>query len=531
MKLKFPIPFIRPVGTGNLLPKKKKQTKFWVLFLPFFICFFTQCLQAQNREAALDSFFSTVNKNGDINGSVLHKEKGKIVFKNSFGYRDVANQLPNTENTVFQLASISKTFTSIAILQLMEKKKLRLNDKLAKYFPGFLYKEITILHLLSHTSGLPDGYEIFDPYITPYTDTVFTIKDIVPTLISRQLKLQFNPGEQWSYCNINFNLLALLIENITGMKYQEYLQKNVFIPAGMKSTFIKTSNTNINKISNIAYNYDHGKLSSTSKVRVDSFAKPVFKTEFKTIDLVGSTNVYSSTIDLAKYDEALYNGKLLTTKSLELAFTPVKLNDGKNAESRNFRQNFFQGLGWFILADTSMGKIVWHTGGVPGGLTMFMRNIDRHQMLAVLDNMHSEKLYSNAMQSMRILNGIKVDLPVKVESVSIKYGELLIQHGPDFAFSKLIEMKADKIHYMLDENELNEMAYEFFGDGKQALAFEVLRTAIFLFPKSDNLYNSYGELLERSGNKEGAIIMFKESLVLNPKNENSIMSLEKLEKK
>jgi CubicO group peptidase (beta-lactamase class C family) len=520
------------LGTANVLPKKKKQTMFWFLLLPFFICCIVQRSQAQSREAALDSFFTTLNNNGDINGSILLKEKGKIVFEKSFGYRDVANQLPNTENTVFQLASISKTFTSIAILQLMEKKKLSLNDKLAKYIPGFLYKEITILHLLSHTSGLPDGYEIFDPYITPYTDTVFTIKDIVPTLISRQLKLQFNPGEQWSYCNINFNLLALLIENITGMKYQEYLQKNVFIPAGMKSTFIKTSNTNINKISNIAYNYDQAKLSSSSKVRVDSFARPVFKSEFKTIDLVGSTNVYSSTIDLAKYDEALYSGKLLTMKSLELAFTPVKLNDGKNAESGNFRQKFFQGLGWFILADTSMGKIVWHTGGVPGGLTMFMRNIDRHQMLAVLDNMHSKRLYFNAMQSMRILNKIKVDLPVKeVASISIKYGELLIQHGPDFAFSKLIEMKADKIHYKLDEDELNEMAYEFFGDGKQALAFEVLRTAIFLFPKSDNLYNSYGELLVKSGSKEGGIIMYKESLILNPKNENSIKSLEKLEKK
>ena len=127
-------------------------------------------LFSQTIPERLDSFFTELNRNGDINGCVLVAERRDILYQKSFGYADVQNKIENTENTLFQLASVSKTVTSLAVLQLVEKKKLALSDKLIQYFQGFPYPEITIRQLLSHTSGLPDYYELFDPYMTSSPD-------------------------------------------------------------------------------------------------------------------------------------------------------------------------------------------------------------------------------------------------------------------------------------------------------------------------------------------------------------------------
>src|SRR5580698_1489863 len=123
-----------------------------VLLIVFFAL--STSLFSQTIPERLDSFFTELNKNGDINGSVLVAERGDILYQKSFGYADVQNKIANTGNTLFQLASVSKTFTSLAVLQFVEKKKLALSDKIIQYFPGFPYPEITIRQLLSHTSGL-----------------------------------------------------------------------------------------------------------------------------------------------------------------------------------------------------------------------------------------------------------------------------------------------------------------------------------------------------------------------------------------
>src|ERR1700744_528699 len=209
------------------------------------ICFFTVIitlatsnLYGQSITSKIDSVFNVPYRKNSLNGNLLVADKGKIIYQRSFGYRDVAAKQPNTAASAFGLASISKQVTSTAVLQLKEKGKLKLDDHFVKYFPDFPFPEITIRQMLTHTSGLPD-YELFDKLIEKEPNHIFGNKDIIPALKVWSKGLNFKPGEEWSYSNMNYCLLALLIEKLSGETLQTYLEKNIFKPAGIHHTYIE----------------------------------------------------------------------------------------------------------------------------------------------------------------------------------------------------------------------------------------------------------------------------------------------------
>jgi CubicO group peptidase (beta-lactamase class C family) len=525
------------LGGDNLRPYKTNRIKLRFILLSFFVCSITQFSFGQGRESSLDSFFSTIDKNGDISGSVLIAEKGKILYQKSFGYADAQNKIPNTANTLFQIASVSKLFTAIAVLQLYEQKKLNLTDKYATYFPDFPYPEVTIKQILSNTSGVPDVGDLFVPFWRLNRDTIFTLNDIVPALKLSKLTLNFQAGDAWEYSNTNYSLAALLVEKISGEKFDRYLSKKIFKPAGMKTTFQKTSGTNPYTHSSVAYNYDLPFRFSITPVRVDSFATNDYKVHYKTYPSEGDANIHTSVLDLANFDKALYNGILLKQKSINLLFSPSTRNNGKKVTLRGVGSeigvigDFYWGFGNRISLDSSMGKIVWGSGGMPGCSANIIMNLTKHQLIVWLNNKQSISAMDNIFGALSIVNDKAVAVKKAKKYIATTYAQLLVQNTEDYAFAKLIEMESDTSNYILDENELNQLGYEFFENEKNALAFEVLRSAITLFPDSDNLFNSYGELLAKSGKKEEAIIMYKKSLILNPKNEDSKKSLELLEKK
>jgi CubicO group peptidase (beta-lactamase class C family) len=521
----------------NLRICKTNRIKLRILLLSFFVCCITQCSLGQGRKIALDSFFSTIDKNGDINGSVLVAENGKILYQKSFGYADAQNKTPNTTNTLFQIASVSKLFTAIAVLQLYEQKKLNLTDKYSKYFTDFPYPEVTIKQLLSNTSGVPDVGDLLVPFWRGNRDTTFTLNDIIPALKLSKLPLNFQAGDAWEYVNINYILSALLVEKISGKKFDSYLSKNIFKPAGMKTTFQKASGTNPYTLSNVAYNYDLPFRFSVTPVRVDSFATNDFIFHYKTSPSEGDANIYTSVTDLANFDKALNSGILLRQNSINLLFGPSTKHNGKKVTLRGVGSeigvigDFYWGFGNRISLDSSMGKVVWGSGGMPGCSANMIMNLTKHQLIVWLNNERSSSAMDNIFGALSILNDKAVKVKKAKKYIATTYAQLLVQNSEDYAFAKLLEMETDTANYILDENELNQLGYEFFENEKSALAFTVFRSAITLFPKSDNLFNSYGELLAKSGKKEQAIIMYKKSLLLNPKNEDSKTSLELLEQK
>ncbi|MGB4929173.1 MAG: hypothetical protein WBP43_04330, partial [Chitinophagales bacterium] len=156
--------------------------------------------------------------------------------------------------------------------------------------------------------------------------------------------------------------------------------------------------------------------------------------------------------------------------------------------------------------------------------------ITKNQLIIWLNNEQSSSAMDNMFGALNIINKKSASAKKAKGNGAIIYAKLLQKNDKQHAFTKLIEMADDTTNFIVDENALNDLAYEFYEFVNENLAFETLRSAIFLFPNNDNLYNSYGELLAKSGKKEEAIIMYKKSLKLNPENEDSINSLNKLQK-
>lgn len=478
------------------------NVKFW---LPIFLIITCTNVFAQDKKKELDNFFSALSQNQQFNGNVLIAENGRIIYEKAFGYADFSSKKPSSTNASFPIASITKTITSTAVLQLIEKGKLKLDDYVFTFLPEFPYHDITIKQLLSHTSGLPVYDTLFFPQLPDNPNAVFENKDIIPSCISQKTALIFKPGEDFSYNNVNYNILALIVEKISGMSFQSYLKKNIFEPAGMTNTstskFLNRPDKNLPKRYNLQHLYsDQFQMTDT----VSEF-KPMYNFNFQ-----GHGDLISTTHDLLQYDIALYNGSLLKDSSLKEAFTPVKLSNGKDNIQR-------YALGWITREDTSMGEIVKHDGGMPGGRSMLLRNITKHQTIILFDNT-SNNVIPIADNALRILNNVKIEKPKK--SGSKIYGITLANQGTAAADQILKKIKKEISNYYLDENEMNSLGYEFTFSNKNTEAEIVFKKNTELFPLSWNTYDSYGEILLKNHKKTAALKMYKKSIELNPENEN-----------
>jgi CubicO group peptidase (beta-lactamase class C family) len=363
---------------------------------------------AQTVNANLDSLFATLVRYKQINGNALIAQQGHVIFNKSFGFANFKDSIANTDKTEFSLASVSKIFTSAAVLQLRDKKKFKLDDPLVKYLPKFPYPDITIRNLLSHTSGLPD-YQLYEEQIDKNPGKIFTNADVLPSLKLWTKALPFKPGQKWQYSNTNFCLLALLVEKVSGMDFKTYLQKYVFMPAHMSDTYFVTNPGHQNDPRK-ADNYEYPFLFSSTRENVDSIKRYRWRT-YNAIGFVGQGNIETTTADMLKFDEALYSGGILKLPTLNEAFTPTRLNNGTISNAGIGIGKASYGLGWFILADTSAGKIVWHTGGQPGALSIFIRNISKKQTVILFDNAFDKSIYQNGMNMLAILNNQPVQIP------------------------------------------------------------------------------------------------------------------------
>ncbi len=371
----------------------------------FGLLLFTQIVFGQTTVQRLDSLFNYLYNNQLFNGNILVAEKGNVIYQKSFGYTDYATKIPSTKDSRFHLASVTKTFTALAALQLKEKGKLKLDDKFKYYFPDFPYTDITIRHLLSHTSGLRDDV-LFDSLVK--AKKIIFNKDIIPTLSVLKTPLLFNPGEEWEYSNTNYLLLAFLIEKLSGLSYQDYLQKNIFGPAKMTNSYVLEDDLHNRQDMFRVINHKYPKF--YSDVLVDAYStEPYLSNHFYMSGTVGDSRIISTTEDLLKYDQCLYTGKLLKPETFDEALTPTMLNNGKPV-SFGFAHlgKTAYGLGWCIMKDTSQGKIVWHTGAYQGSSSILFRNITKQQTIIAFDNTNMEAARRAGLNAFYILNNLPV---------------------------------------------------------------------------------------------------------------------------
>jgi len=237
--------------------------------------------------------------------------------------------------------------------------------------------------------------------------------------------------------------------------------------------------------------------------------------------LYGAGNVVSNTVELFKYDQALYNGTLLNQNSLNEAFTPVKLNNGENNKAV---PGTSYGLGWFIFTDTTNGKIVWHSGAAPGVQTLFARNITKKEAYIVLQNIPNwVTVYRSTLD---IIKGKEV---VYKKSLAFLYGQDLFAKGANYAYAHLKALQDDTTDYELLESEMDRIGLEFSRTKLKDNSLEAYKLNTMLFPNSWSAYNNYAIVLARvPNNKEAAIWMLKKSIFLNPENEEGKKRLEDL---
>ena len=487
------------------------------LLLYFTVLLFTSTISGQE----IKDFFSTLDKNNLFNGSVLISKSGENIFSNYYGFSNMEKKEKITEKSQFPIASVSKTFTATAILQLKQKGKLKLDDTVQKYLQDFPYPNISIRHLLSNTSGLGQEYHLFDNIIKEQPEKIISNEDIIPVLIQNKTPLSFSPGDKWEYNNVNFCLAALIVEKIAGISFREYLEKNIFSPAKMHDSFLP-KNRKLKEPKQVEL-YTYPNFYSTSLVNITNLKEPFLISEKS--NFYGNGGIVSTALDLQKYQKALFNYKLLNKKELDEALRPSKLNDGKIASYRFEDKEIAYGLGWEIYTDESNGKIVFHDGSITGLTSILMHNIDKNQTVILLSNIATPVFaVSNAIS--QLINNKPYVFPV--QNLSRVYGNLLENGSKEKANQLIEEYLKNPTSYDATERDFNRLGYQFLRLQKNDNSLQTFASAALIFPKSSNIYDSYGEALLQCGKKEDAIKMYQKSIELNPDNENGKKVLKEL---
>jgi CubicO group peptidase (beta-lactamase class C family) len=463
----------------------------------------------QAKGGRLDSLFSARHKQGMFNGNVLVAENNRIVYQQAFGVADIERKVPNHLLSRSELASTSKLFTAVAVLQLYEKGLLRLDDPVVKYLSDFPYPNISIRHLLTHTSGLPD-FQIFDSYYQQDPHRILTNRDVIPAIV-RYGKLLFNPGDRWSYSSPGMALLADIVVKISGQGFEQYLKKHIWIPAGMHHTYINSISAPVRDNLRVI-GYSTSAFFSSDLQRTDTMSR---HKQFSHVSgaILGPGLVVSDARDLLFFDQALYTGKVLNAATLEQAFTPIRLSGGEFAHPEPWLGETFFGLGWFILQNPS-GKIVLHTGKHAGIVTIFMRNLTRHQTLVMLDNTESLGLNNTALNAFNILNGKPISVFKK--SLAKMYVNNLYKSGADPALCNFNALKADTGSFYMDPQEMVYGGLQFMENGHQKEGLETLRLVTVLDPQNSLPYYAYGLGLKMAGKTPEAIMMYQKALAINP---------------
>lgn len=475
-------------------------------------------LKAQEIKHRLDSFLTVAANNDYFNGCVMVSEKGKIIYSYAAGYADEERKIPNSTTSCFNLASVTKPLTAVAVLQQVQRGKCKLADPVMKYLPDFPYPAITIRHLLSHTGGLPQLERFMDSIIGKNKGRVFTNTDVYGYLLALKGQTKFPAGDKWDYSNMGYITLALMVEKLSGLSFGEYMKKNVFLPAGMKSSFVGNK-----EAENCVVRYIVPNMYDTAYVSIPSLNK-VQLFEYESLrGTQGSGNIFSTLEDMLRFDNALSTGKLLDTALLSLAQTPAQMNDGKN---RNY------GFGWNIVYNQFGDTIVYHDGHVSGIVTMMMKCKRKDQTIFFYDNHSSEAFFQKINSIYHYLNG-RGGKPFRLTKSLVKvYARALIEKGPDHAAVIFNNLKSDTANYYIDELEMNHLGYNLLYnakfEGRYQLACEVLKLNTMLYPKSANTYDSYGLALRLANKKEEAIMMYQKSLLMNPNNEQGKKALAKL---
>ncbi len=345
----------------------------------------------------IENYLSRQFKNNEPGCAVIVVRRGQVLYEKGLGLADIELNVSNQAITVFRLGSITKQFTAIAILQLAEQGKLSLTDSVQKFVPDFPFKgyEITIEHLLTHTSGIKEYLSMShsDPFVLRRD---FRPKELIDFF--KNEPLEFKPGTKWSYSNSGYYLLGYIIEQASGKTYGQFINDNIFQPSGMTASF-------------------YGNYSGIIPNRASGYKME--ENKYQNCDYQSMTIAYSAgallsnVVDMYKWHQALYSNKIVKKETREKALSSFKLLDGLNSN---------YGYGWFINAIQVQGSpTITHTGGIKGFSTIEMYLPNEDVFVTVLSNLENNpKVQESAVYIAALAIGKKMNDEIAVDRATIE---------------------------------------------------------------------------------------------------------------
>lgn len=457
---------------------------------------------AQSVAASIDAVISKYAANGDFLGSALVAGSGGVIFEKGYGSANFEWDIPNMPDTKFRLGSITKQFTSMLIMQLVEEGKLKVEGKISDYVPDYPKDKgsrVSIHHLLTHTSGIPSytGMQMFGEIARdPYSPKEF-IKFFADS------SFEFEPGSQYRYNNSGYFLLGVIIEEVTGKPYATVLQERIFGPLGMTSSGYDMPGP---IIQNRASGYEWG---------IDGFVNADY------LDMTlpyAAGSLYSTVEDLYLWDRALYTEKLLSASFRDRLFEPAIQTPGGGSYAYGWGVRYRR---FGSMKDSVV--VISHGGGINGFNTLIVRVPKEELLVVLLNNTGRAPLGAISEGILALLHNGQPG-PVR-QSLARALTREIKSNGLSSALEQYAAMKQDTGTYVLNENEMNSLGYQYLRAGRLDEAIGVFTLNVEAFPASSNVYDSLGEAYMKAGKKELAITNYEKSIKLDPENTNGIRML------
>ncbi|SDG14750.1 CubicO group peptidase, beta-lactamase class C family [Chitinophaga filiformis] len=432
---------------------------------------------------------------------------GKIIKTGNYGLANLQDSIPVSDKTVFTINSITKAFTGVAIVQLLEAGKIRMDAPVSQYLTDIpdTWKPVTVQQLLSHISGIPDIIDEEESVLIASNPEEAWSKVI-------QMPNDFKPGEKFSYNQTNYLLLGRIIEKLSGMSFQEFIRKEQLEKVGMPKTIQAGFGATKDIVMHAAggYQYQKGKLTN-----MFFSLPPVLQT---------AAGMSSTAGELANWVIALQSMQLLKQPaSFKALWTPALLNNG---ETRGFSR-LLNGYaaGWPVIKRTDHPALA-PVGGNRSALFVYPND---DLSIIVLTNLSGgspdvfiDELAGLFIPDMKEANGFGLSPSLKNLKISLD------QSGYKNAIEEVKKLKKTKSGFTAAEKEINSLGYKLLSQKRIQDALEIFKLNVYLYPDSANAYDSLGEIYEILGNTELAIKNYDQSLKLNPQNKNADQHLKLL---
>jgi CubicO group peptidase (beta-lactamase class C family) len=443
----------------------------------------------------LDRYLSGIEKVG-FNGTVLVELNGEKVISKGYGYSNKDEQLRNSPAAIFDIGSITKQFTAAAILKLEMNGKLSTGDKLSKYFENVPQDKanITIHDLLRHQSGLTGGVGRDYEKISE--------EDFLGKVFSSELRS--GPGSKFSYSNIGYSLLAMIIEKVSGQAYETFLYENLWKPSGMEMTGYMRPAFDTSLIAVGYYRDDRVWGKPTEKEWGES--APYWH-------LNGNGGILSTTEDLFKWHKALMADQILSPEAKRKFYHP-ELRTDEN-------ETIYYAYGWEVFKTDRNTRRVWHNGSNNFFYADFMRFIDEDITLIMLTNKSHPNFDDLNFTLSRIIfnEEYNPEIPVEDNEANRNFTNRIIKTIEDSGIEQAKEefIKKDENEKLL-EFMMRNAGFNFIDDNKPEIGMKIFEMNVFVYPGSPEALQALGEGYMETGKNELALKYFKQSLDINPDN-------------